>query len=77
MDTRFSLLHRGYLTQTECDALAPLRVRYQRDHGLFTNSELARLRFLLWLVRQQHWGGATDGKRGVSIGREVEQKTQT
>jgi hypothetical protein len=68
MDTRFSLRHRGYLTQTECDALAPLRVRYQGDHGLFTNGELARLRFLLWLVQQRHWGGTTDGKRGVLNG---------
>lgn len=61
MDTQSSLIRPGRLTQGECDALAPLRTRYRRDHGLFTNCEVARLRFLLWLVQQRHWDGAMDG----------------
>jgi hypothetical protein len=62
MDTYFSLIRPGRLTRAECDALAPLRTRYQGDHGLFTTCELARLRFLIWLVQQRHWGGAMDGQ---------------
>ena len=32
-------------------ALLRLRERYQKDHGLFTRQELARLAFVRWLVQ--------------------------
>ena len=38
-------------TQAERNALRALRVRYKQDHGLFSESELARLGFLRWLCQ--------------------------
>ena len=38
-------------TQGEQRALRTLRARYQQDHDLFSPPELARLRFLRWLVQ--------------------------
>lgn len=38
-------------TQAEQHALRTLRARYQQDRDLFSPSELARLRFLRWLVQ--------------------------
>jgi hypothetical protein len=38
------------LTPAERRALRTLQTRYPRDHALFSNRELADLRFLRWLV---------------------------
>lgn len=38
-------------TPAEQHALRSLRARYQQDRDLFSPSELARLRFLRWLVQ--------------------------
>lgn len=48
------------LTLAERRALQPLRVTYHATQHLFTAEELARLRFLRWLVRSAHWSGALD-----------------
>ena len=41
------------LTVEQARALEALRIRFQEDHDLFTPHELARLRFLRWLVRTE------------------------
>ena len=38
-------------TVEQARALEALRSRFREDHDLFTRRELARLRFLRWLVR--------------------------
>ena len=38
-------------TPTEQQALRTLRAHYRQDRDLFSLSELARLRFLRWLVQ--------------------------
>jgi len=47
-------------SQAELDTLRSLRTRYQNTHPLFTDRELARLRFLRWLVRSPGWDPAMD-----------------
>jgi hypothetical protein len=47
-------------SETEFDALQSLRTRYQTGQHLFTERELAHLRFLRWLVHSPGWHRAMD-----------------
>ena len=42
-------------TDAEARSLETLRLRYREDHDLFSRQELARLRFLRWLVSREHF----------------------
>ena len=44
------------LTVEQARALEALRIRFREDQDLFTPHELARLRFLRWLVRTERLG---------------------
>ena len=44
----------------ERDALRCLRIEYQAEQHIFTAQELARLRFLRWLVQCPHWNYEID-----------------
>lgn len=46
------------LTDAEREALAQLRNRYGDHHDLFTERELARLRFVRWLYQTERFGVA-------------------
>ncbi|MBV9282069.1 MAG: hypothetical protein JOZ41_18475 [Chloroflexi bacterium] len=47
-------------SERELTTLQSLRARYQSAHPLFTDRELARLRFLRWLVQSPDWKRAMD-----------------
>jgi hypothetical protein len=49
-----------HFSRTEFDALQSLRKRYKTAHHLFTQRELAHLRFRHWLVRSPGWDRAMD-----------------
>lgn len=48
-------------TEAEVVALQGLRTKYQTDPRLFTDRELAHLRFIRWLVHRPEWNRALDG----------------
>ena len=50
--TRFSL--------REYEALSALRAKYQEGQDLFGEQELARLRFMRWLIHAPGWDTALD-----------------
>jgi hypothetical protein len=47
-------------TEAERHALQSLRTQYQSGQYLFTAKELARLRFLRWLIGSPSWDQASD-----------------
>jgi hypothetical protein len=63
-DTMISRITTGVagtpLTRTERAALQSLRASYQSGQHLFTERELAHLRFLRWLVQSPAWNQAMD-----------------
>jgi hypothetical protein len=48
------------LTRAERTALRSLRATYQSAQHIFTERELAHLRFLRWLVHSSAWNRAMD-----------------
>jgi hypothetical protein len=50
----------AHFTEAEATALQALRERYHTGQGLFTDREIARLRFLRWLVQSPGWNRALD-----------------
>jgi hypothetical protein len=74
MDTHFSLIRSGRLTQAQCNALAPLRGPHEREDDVFTTGGLTRLRFLRWLIQRRHWGGVADGAGPTGNGGAVRQE---
>jgi hypothetical protein len=57
MIERHITIRRTNFSETELDGLQSLRARYQTARHLFTDRELAHLRFLRWLVRCPGWNG--------------------
>ena len=49
-----------HFTEAEFVALQALRTRYLTDPRLFTDRELAHLRFVRWLVHRSDWNRAMD-----------------
>jgi len=47
-------------TEAERSALLSLRSKYQTTHHLFTEHELAHLRFIRWLIQSPNWNRAID-----------------
>jgi hypothetical protein len=47
-------------SEPELTALKSLRSRYRTDPQVFTDRELARLRFVRWLVHRPEWNRALD-----------------
>jgi hypothetical protein len=59
IDERFPISHTRF-SEAELDTLQSLRTRYQAGQHLFTERELAQLRFLRWLVQSPGWHRAMD-----------------
>lgn len=47
-------------SEAEFEALRSLRTKYRDTHHLFTEHELAHLRFQRWLVRSPYWHRSLD-----------------
>lgn len=61
MISRYSIASAGAgFSLREYEALSALRAKYQEGQDLFSEQELARLRFMRWLIHAPGWDTALD-----------------
>lgn len=60
MIDRHRTVSHTHFTEAQFVALQGLRIRYLTDPHVFTDRELAHLRFVRWLVHRPEWNRALD-----------------
>jgi hypothetical protein len=68
---------RTQFNPTELDALRSLRTQYQTGQHVFTPRELARLRFVRWLVKNPGWDRSLDQADGTTLSRAAQPEAPT